>query len=403
MNFDKFKLDERIMRGLQEAGYVKPTPIQSAAIPVILEGHDLIGTAQTGTGKTAAFVLPLLQNLLSQEKRGHATRVLVLTPTRELAEQIHEVINVLGKHTQLRSATVYGGVGMPAQAKALQQGVEIIVACPGRLLDHAERGNAKLGQIDTLVLDEADRMLDMGFWPSIRNIMKLVPRQRQTLLFSATFTSALERLFGDHLNDPKRLSVNVEAPANTVAHALYPVSQKLKSELLLRVLGEMTTRSVLIFTRTKVRADQVAHILKRGAHPAGALHANKTQTERQQTLDQFRSGELPILVATDIAARGLDIESISHVINYDMPDSAISYIHRIGRTGRAARSGDAITFSTWADQDVIRDIEKILGAPIERKILPDFPYDEPLPKDPSVPEPPKTMSGRHTMTVRRRL
>jgi ATP-dependent RNA helicase RhlE len=402
MNFEKFKLDARIVTGLEDAGYTKPTPNQSAAIPVILEGHDLIGTAQTGTGKTAAFVLPLLQHLLHREKKGHVTRMLVLTPTRELAEQIHEVITMLGRHTGLRSATVYGGVGMPAQTKALQQGVEIIVACPGRLLDHAERGNAKLGQIEVLVIDEADRMLDMGFWPSIRQIMKLVPVHRQTLLFSATFTASLERLFGDYLKDPKRLAVNVEAPASTVAHALYPVSQKLKPDLLLRVLGEMTTRSVLIFTRTKVRADQVAHILKKHDHRAGALHANKTQTERQQTLDAFRSGELPILVATDIAARGLDIESISHVVNYDMPDSATSYIHRIGRTGRAARTGDAITLTTWADQDVVRDIEKILGAPIERKVLPDFPYDEPLPKEP-VPETPKTMSGRHTVTVRRRL
>ncbi|NTV53346.1 MAG: DEAD/DEAH box helicase [Candidatus Firestonebacteria bacterium] len=403
MNFEKFKLDPRIVQGLEEAGYTKPTPIQSAALPVILGGSDLIGTAQTGTGKTAAFVLPLLQHLLHKEKRGHTTRVLVLTPTRELAEQIHEVITMLGKHTHLRSATVYGGVGIPAQAKALQQGVEMIVACPGRLLDHVERGNAKLGQVEVLVLDEADRMLDMGFWPSIRQIMKLLPKHRQTLLFSATFTPALERLFGDYLHEPQRISVNVEAPANTVAHALYPVSQNLKPTLLLRVLGEMTTRSVLIFTRTKVRADQVAHILKKAAHKADALHANKTQKERQETLDQFRSGELPILVATDIAARGLDIESISHVINYDMPDSATSYIHRIGRTGRASRSGDAITLTTWADQDVVRDIEKILGTPIERKVLPDFPYDEPLPKDTSIPEVPKTMSSRHTSTVRRRL
>ena len=244
MNFEKFKLDARILRGLQEAGFEKPTPIQSAAIPLVLEGEDLIGTAQTGTGKTAAFVLPLLQHLLHREKKGHTTRVLVLTPTRELAEQIHEVIKVLGVHTQLRSATVYGGVGMPSQVKALQQGVEIIVACPGRLLDHVERGNAKLGQIEVLVIDEADRMLDMGFWPSIRQIMKLVPVQRQTLLFSATFTASLERLFGDYLRDPKRISVNVEAPAKTVAHALYPVSQKLKPELLLRVLGASDSRCV---------------------------------------------------------------------------------------------------------------------------------------------------------------
>jgi ATP-dependent RNA helicase RhlE len=403
MNFDRFELDARIKRGLHGAGYEKPTPIQSAAIPLVLEGHDLIGTAQTGTGKTAAFVLPMLHKLLTQEKPGKHTRMLVLTPTRELAEQIHEVIKVLGKYTPLRSATVYGGVGMAEQTKALKQGVEIIVACPGRLLDQIDRGNGKIDQIELLVLDEADRMLDMGFWPSIRKIMKLVPKKRQTLLFSATFTTKLEEMFGENLHHPKRISANVEAPASTVAHALYPVSQKLKPDMLLRVLKDMTPRSVLIFTRTKIRADHVAQQLKHAGYVADAMHANKNQKERQDTLDRFRSGAIHILAATDIAARGLDIESISHVINYDMPDSATSYIHRIGRTGRAARSGDALTLTTWADQDVVRDIEKILGTPIERKILPDFPYDEPLPKECAPPELPKTMSGRHTVTVRRRL
>jgi ATP-dependent RNA helicase RhlE len=391
------------VRGLHAAGYEKPTPIQKEAIPVILEKHDVIGTAQTGTGKTAAFVLPLLQHLLLHEKKGRHTRALVLTPTRELAEQIHEVIKILGKFTHLRSATVYGGVGMPAQTKALQQGVEIIVACPGRLLDHAERGNAKLGEIEVVVLDEADRMLDMGFWPSIRRIMKLLPAHRQTLLFSATFTSKLEHLFSEHLRHPKRLSVNIEAPATTVAHALYPVSQTMKPEMLLRLMKETEMRSVLIFTRMKIRADHVAQLLNRAGYKADAMHANKNQKERQHTLDLFREGKIPILVATDIAARGLDIDNISHVINYDMPDSAVSYIHRIGRTGRAARTGDALTLSTWEDQDIIRDIEKILNAPIEKRILPDFPYDEPLPKEIAPPEPPKTMSGRHTSTVRRRL
>ncbi len=403
MNFERFKFDERIMQGMKEAGYKAPTPIQAEAIPLILEGHDLIGTAQTGTGKTAAFVLPMLQRLLAKDKRGHHTRALVLTPTRELAEQIHEVIKVLAAHTTIKSATVYGGVGFGIQTKALQEGVEIIVACPGRLLDQIERGNGKMEHIEFLVLDEADRMLDMGFWPSIRKIMKLVAKKRQTLLFSATFTSKLETLFSEHLHSPKRISSNIEAPATTVAHALYPVSQNLKPDMLLRVLKEMTPRSVLIFTKTKIRADHVSRLLKHAGYEADAMHANKNQKERQGILEQFRSGAIPILVATDIAARGLDIESISHVINYDMPDNAVDYIHRIGRTGRATRSGDALTLTTWADQDVVRDIEKILKTTIERKLFPDFPYDEPLPKECAAPEVPKTMSGRHTVTVRRRL
>jgi ATP-dependent RNA helicase RhlE len=402
MNLHHFKLDPRIERGILAAGYEKATPIQAAAIPVIMAGHDLIGTAQTGTGKTAAFVLPILHRLLAEEKTGQV-RALIVTPTRELAEQIHEVINVLGKFTGLRSATVYGGVGMQAQAKAFHQGVEIIVACPGRLLDHYQRKNAKLDHVEILVLDEADRMLDMGFWPDIRKILKIVPAKRQTLFFSATFKSTLEHLVGDSLRHPQRVSVDIEAPASTVAHAIYPVSQKMKTEMLLRVLKEMTTRSVLIFTRTKLRADSVAVQLKKAGFQALALHANLNQRERTEALDQFRAGKIAILVATDIAARGLDIESISHVINYDMPDSATDYTHRIGRTGRAARTGDALTLTTWEDDDVILKIEKILGAPIERRILPDFPYDEPLPKECAPPEPPRTLRSRNTVTVRRRL
>jgi len=402
MNFHKFHLNPILAQGLQQAGYEKPTPIQSAAIPVIMEGRDLIGTAQTGTGKTAAFVLPMLHRLRETQKPA-PTRALFITPTRELAEQIHDVIKVLASHTGLKSATVYGGVGMHAQTQALRQGVEIIVACPGRILDHLQRGHAKLNDVEILVLDEADRMLDMGFWPSIRQILKKVPASRQTLLFSATFNSSLEYLVGEYLRHPQRLSVNPEVPAATVAHALYPVSQTMKPKLLLRVLQEMTPRSVLIFTRTKVRASQVAEHLRQAAYRASALHADMPQRDRQKTLDQFRTGRLPILVATDIAARGLDIESITHVINYDMPESATAYTHRIGRTGRAARSGDALTLSTWEDQDVIQKIEKLLGAPIERKVLKDFPYDEPLPRDCATPDPPKTMSPRHTVTVRRRL
>jgi ATP-dependent RNA helicase RhlE len=386
MSFVSYRLDGRVGQGLQAAGYEKATPIQDVAIPAILAGHDVIGTAPTGTGKTAAFVLPILHNLLATKKQGgrRATRALIVTPTRELAEQIHSVIRELGKYTSLRSATVYGGVGMQPQEKALQQGVEVIVACPGRLLDHMNRGTARLDQVEVLVIDEADRMLDMGFLPSIQQIMKQVPSRRQTLLFSATFDAAVEQLAAKFLRSPQRFSMGTDAPSDTVAHTLYPVPQHLKPGLLQRLLDEMTVDSILVFTRTKHRADRVAEKIKRAGYAASVLHSNKSQSQRKQAMDQFRTGKIKVLVATDIAARGLDVASISHVINFDIPDSATSYIHRIGRTGRAERLGDAFTLVTREDKDTIRDIEKILGAPIERKVLEGFNYHEVLEKTPRV-------------------
>jgi ATP-dependent RNA helicase RhlE len=375
MGFKRFKLDPRVEQGLKNAGYEKATPIQDAAIPLVLEGHDLIGTAQTGTGKTAAFVLPILHQLLTNPKKhANKSRVLVVTPTRELAEQIHTVVAQLGRYTPVRSATVYGGVGMVPQERALRQGIDIIVACPGRLLDHLQRGTAKLDGVETLVLDEADRMLDMGFLPSIQQILQKLPAQRQTLLFSATFEKALEQLIHKSMRVPKRVTLGHEAPAATVAHAIYPVSQHLKTKLLLGVLKEMTVSSVLIFTRTKHRADRVVEKLESTGYAAAGLHANKSQGQRQRALEQFRAGKLQILVATDIAARGLDIASISHVINFDIPDSATTYIHRIGRTGRAAKTGDALTLVTPEDSALVRDIEKILGKPIEKKTVAGFDY-----------------------------
>jgi ATP-dependent RNA helicase RhlE len=380
MSFESFKLDGRVGQGLQAAGYEKATPIQAVAIPAILAGRDVIGTAPTGTGKTAAFVLPILHNLLAAKKQNsrRTTRALIVTPTRELAEQIHTVISELGKFTALRSATIYGGVGMQPQEKALQQGVEVIVACPGRLLDHLNRGNARLDQVEVLVIDEADRMLDMGFLPSIQQIIKQVPSQRQTLLFSATFDAAVEQLAVKSLRSPQRFSIGIDAPSDTVAHTLYPVPQHLKPGLLQRLLDEMSVHSILVFTRTKHRADRVTEKIKRAGYAASALHSNKSQSQRKQAMDQFRTGKIKVLVATDIAARGLDVASISHVINFDIPDSATSYIHRIGRTGRAERLGDAFTLVTREDKDTIRDIEKILGAPIERKVLEGFNYQEAL-------------------------
>jgi ATP-dependent RNA helicase RhlE len=383
MSFESFKLDGRVGQGLQAAGYEKATPIQAVAIPAILAGRDVIGTAPTGTGKTAAFVLPILHNLLTMKKQGgrRATRALIVTPTRELAEQIHTVIKELGKFTSLRSATVYGGVGMQPQEKALQQGVEVIVSCPGRLLDHLNRGTARLDQVEVLVIDEADRMLDMGFLPSIQQIMKQVSSRRQTLLFSATFDTAVEQLAIKSLRSPQRFSMGTDAPSSTVAHTLYPVPQHLKPGLLQRLLDEMTVHSILVFTRTKHRADRVTEKIKRAGYAASALHSNKSQSQRKQAMDQFRTGKVKVLVATDIAARGLDVSSISHVINFDIPDSATSYIHRIGRTGRAERLGDAFTLVTHEDKDTIRDIEKVLGMPIERKVLEGFDYREALEKN----------------------
>lgn len=402
MKFEAFQLDARLAQGLQAAGYEAATPIQEAAIPAAMGGQDLIGTAQTGTGKTAAFVLPILHRLLQKPGAGR-TRALIVTPTRELAEQIHSVVRTLGRNTRLKSATVYGGVGMQPQTDALRRGYDIIVACPGRLLDHVSQGHAKLDAVEILVLDEADRMLDMGFLPSIRKIIGLLPAQRQTLLFSATFDGAMERLIKDALRQPRRVAVDAEAPADTVAHTLYPVAQHMKNNLLLQLIKKTVAQSILVFTRTKHRADRVSEIINRAGHPAAALHANKSQGQRQHALEQFRSGRLSILVATDIAARGLDIASISHVINYDMPDSATTYIHRIGRTGRASRTGDALTLATWEDAEVVKDIERLLGAPIRREALAELTDSTILAAANPVPVPAKTLGNRHTVPVRRRL
>jgi len=365
-------LDSRLLPGIRRAGYQVPTPIQEAAIPAALRGRDLIGTAQTGTGKTAAFVLPILNKLLDGP-RG-VQRCLIVTPTRELAEQNHEVIRALAAGTKLRSATIYGGVGSGPQIKALRDGVEILVACPGRLLDLLNQGYAKLQHVEILVLDEADRMFDMGFLPDVLRIIKAVPAHRQTMMFSATFPLEVEQLAAQALKNPQRISMGISRPAHTVTHALYPVPAHLKSALLLRLLKQTETDSVLIFTRTKYRAQKLTNQIERAGHKVTSLHSDRTQGQRQSALKGFRSGQHQIMVATDIAARGLDVESISHVINFDMPDTADAYIHRIGRTGRAERMGDAFTLVTPDDNDMIRSLERIMGKPLSRKTLTDFDY-----------------------------
>ncbi len=377
MSFTQFKLDLRLMAGIDRAGYTTPTPIQTAAIRPALAGHDLIGTAQTGTGKTAAFVLPILHKLLTGP-RNH-TRALIITPTRELAEQIHQTIRSLGAGTGIRSATIYGGVGVTPQIKALRDGVQILVACPGRLLDHIDHRHARLDGVEVLVLDEADRMFDMGFLPDVRRIVSHVPAQRQTMLFSATFPPEIERLAAQTLNHPQRIAVGLSLPVQTVTHALFPVMHHLKTRLLLAVLKQTNTDSVLIFARTKHRAKRLAEQIDRAGYTVTSLHGNRSQYQRQSALDGFKVGAYQIMVATDIAARGLDVESISHVINYDMPNTADAYIHRIGRTGRAERTGDAFTLVTPEDNAMVRTLEKIMGQSLPRQTLAGFDYTLPAP------------------------
>jgi ATP-dependent RNA helicase RhlE len=377
VNFEQFNLDSRLMAGIKRAGYETATPIQEAAIPAALRGRDIIGTAQTGTGKTAAFILPILNRLLNGPR--NVARVLIVTPTRELAEQIHEVIRDLATGTRLRSATIYGGVSAGGQIKALRDGVEILVVCPGRLLDLMSQNQARLNHIEVLVLDEADRMFDMGFLPDVKRIIKAVPAERQTMLFSATFPGEIEQLASQSLRNPQRISMGLSRPVHTVTHALYPVPPHLKSALLLKILKQTSTESVLIFTRTKYRAQKLAHQIERAGYKVTSLHGDRTQGQRQSALKGFKDGTHLIMVATDIAARGLDVESISHVINYDMPDTADAYIHRIGRTGRAERTGDAFTLVTPEDNDLIRTLERIMGEPLPRKTFDDFDYKIPAP------------------------
>ncbi|HEY3378174.1 MAG TPA: DEAD/DEAH box helicase [Armatimonadota bacterium] len=367
MLYTEFPLDERLQRALATAGFVSPTPIQAAAMPVALEGKDLVGTAQTGTGKTAAFVLPILQQLISIPLETRRTRAVILAPTRELVEQILAVVRELGVHTNIRAIAVYGGVAMQPQTRALRAGVELVVACPGRLLDHIKRRNAELRELDTLVLDEADRMLDMGFLPSIQEIIDALPAKRQTVLYSATFPRTLNAFVKKTLNDPVRVEVDTAVPAQTVRHTQYQVKGSMKTAQLTTLLRQLAPESdsVLIFTRTRVTANQLSDHLYAEGMRADVLHAEKTQRARQDTLDHFRAGRFTYLVATDIAARGIDVASISHVINYDLPARPDDYLHRIGRTGRMERTGHAISLVTKGDMRALRDIEHMLGKRME--------------------------------------
>lgn len=381
MQFEQFSLDPRIVAGIQVAGYTTPTPIQQQAIPVVLQGRDILGLAQTGTGKTAAFILPILQRLIATP--GRQIRALIVVPTRELAEQIHQTACDLGKNTRVRSATIYGGVSKGPQLEALRRGADIVVACPGRLLDFLSDDSIDLSRVEVLVLDEADRMCDMGFLPDIRRILKRVPARRQTLFFAATMPDEIRTLADSILRAPVTVQIGVIAPAKTVSHALYPVPQGLKTALATALLQQLATGRVLIFTRTKHRARNLAQKLAHDGFRTAALQGNMSQNQRQKALDGFREGKYDVLVATDIAARGIDVSEISHVINYDMPDTVDAYTHRIGRTGRAQETGEAFTFSAPEDEGLIREIEKVLGAKIARQRLPGFDYSSSMPESPA--------------------
>jgi len=375
MSFETFNFHPSIMAGVRALGYVRPTPIQLKSIPPIIQGHDLIGLAQTGTGKTAAFVLPILQRLL-QGPRGRV-RALIISPTRELAEQTCNMTNELGKQTGLYSIAIYGGVNMDQQIRQLAKGVEIIAACPGRLLDHLWKGTVDLSHLEVLVIDEADRMFDMGFLPSIKGILQCILHQRQTLLFSATMPSDIRQLVQNILHDPVTVQVGYTEPVATVSHAMYPVKQHLKTSLLKELLRNVKTESVLVFTRTKRRAERVAQQLANVGYRAASLQGDMPQHRRQMVLDGFRNGSVKILVATDIAARGIDVMDISHVVNYDMPDSTDAYTHRIGRTGRIGKNGEAFTLVTGEDTAMERALERLLKKPLEHRTLQGFDYAKP--------------------------
>jgi ATP-dependent RNA helicase RhlE len=367
-----FGFHHKVATGVTAAHYTTPTPIQAKAIPLVMQGHDIVGLAHTGTGKTAAFVLPILHRLMQGGRKR--VRALVVAPTRELAEQIHEEIGRLGSRTGLKSVTIYGGVGFNPQVDKLKRGAEIVVACPGRLLDHINQGTIDLSSLEVLVLDESDRMFDMGFLPDIRKIIRHVPAKRQTLLFSATMPDDILRLTHEVLQAPIKVQVNTTGPASSVSHMLYPVAQHLKTPLLLELLRHTDTESVLIFTRTKHRAKRLGEQLEKAGYRAASLQGNLSQARRQAVMSGFRNGTFQILVATDVAARGIDVTQISHVINYDMPDTADAYTHRIGRTGRNAKTGDAFTFITSEDEAMVRSIERVLHARIKRCTLSGFDY-----------------------------
>ena len=384
MPFKTFGLSDPLIQGILATGYTAPTEIQSQAIPAAIGGSDIIGCAQTGTGKTAAFVLPILDRL-SHEHTGRkpAVRSLILTPTRELAVQIERSILGYGRFTDLKALAVYGGVSINNQIKALRGVVDIVVATPGRLIDHIGRKTIKLGGVEVLVLDEADRMLDMGFVNDVRRIVGGLPKKRQTLLFSATISPEVQTLAADMLKSPKVIQIGrPRNPIDTITQHIYAVEKTLKMDLLLHMIEDWRMFSVLVFSRTKYGADKISRRLKRAGVVAVSIHSGRTQNQRQRALDGFRSGKYQVMVATDIAARGIDVEGISHVINYDVPTHAEDYVHRIGRTGRAAATGDAITFVSSEEEKYLREVGKFIGRKLTAQKCEGFSYVKSPPPEP---------------------
>jgi ATP-dependent RNA helicase RhlE len=379
MRFTELDLSAPLQKAIKAMGYEETTSIQTQAIPPGLQGRDIVGCAQTGTGKTLAFLLPALEHLLQDDTKAKAPRVVILEPTRELAIQVAKEARKLVAHTSLRVVSVYGGAKMRDQINKLRRGVDVVVATPGRLMDHMRRKNVSFGALKTLVLDEADRMLDMGFLPDIKRIVSRMPRQRQTMLFSATMPPAISALARRFQRDPVSIEIDVARPPEAIQQALYPVPKHLKVQLLLAVLEQMDVDSMLVFTRTKQEADIVTRQLRRASIAVGSIHGDFTQRQRIAALEGFRSGKHRVLVATNIAARGLDVEGITHVINYDVPQYPEDYVHRVGRTARAGADGNAITLVTPDDEGLVHRIEHLLGHKIERKTLPGFDYDVPTP------------------------
>ena len=380
MSFQEFSLHPQVLAGVKSVGFTTPTPIQQQAIPVALQGRDLLGLAQTGTGKTAAFALPILHHLATTPP-NRGIRCLVLAPTRELAEQILQSFRELGQHLGIRSIAIYGGVSKGPQLAGIRRGAQIVVACPGRLLDHVSQKDINLSQIEVLVLDEADTMCDMGFLPDVRRILDQVPVKRQTLFFSATMPTEIRTLAMKILKDPEMVQIGTIAPAKTVSHAIYPIPDKLKRDLLLALLQQTPTGRALVFTRTKHRARTLALELAKKSFRVAALQGNMSQNARQQAMDGFRAGKFDIMVATDIAAHGIDVPEVSHVINFDFPNTADTYLHRIGRTGRAEQTGEAFTFAGADDANMVREVERELGMKIERRRLPGFNYGDFTPEE----------------------
>ena len=374
MSFESFKLHPSILQGVQALGFSQPTPIQVEAVPAALGGRDVLACAMTGSGKTAAFLLPILERLRGKP-RG-TTRALILSPTRELAAQIHEHLEALAGPTGVTSATVFGGVKPGPQEAAFRRGVDVIVATPGRLLDHLQHPYASFANLEVLVLDEADRMLDMGFLPDIRRVLKQLPRQRQTLFFSATMPPKIAELADEMLRDPAKIAVNRQAkPATGVAQALYPVKDDLKAQLFLELLRRGDVRQAIVFCRTKHRSNRLFEILERNGVAAARIHGNRSQAARTEALAGFKSGKYRVLVATDIAARGIDVEALEHVVNFDVPGQPEDYIHRVGRTARAEATGDAITLVSPDEERELRNIERAIGKSIRRVKVPGFDYE----------------------------